>query len=104
MSPEKFQNLLDNLKELGPNAEVVIFALSHESRNMIIQVPNEKGDSDIRMASNLAKIFSTVLCSAEKEEDKRMYTIIRDAMASAVLPHVNGMNDSELTALASLRL
>ena len=104
MSPERFDALLNNLKELGPNSEVAIFAYSDENGNMIIQFPNEKGDPDTQIASKLAKIFSTVLCAAEKEEDKRMYTIIRDAMASAVLPHVNGMNDSELTALASLRL
>ena len=103
MSPERFDALLNNWKELGPNSEVAIFAYSDENENMIIQFPNEKGDSDTQIASKLAKIFSTVLSTAEKK-NQRTYTIVRDAMASAVLPHVNGMNDSELTARALLRL
>lgn len=104
MSPKQFEDLLNKLKELGPDANIAVFAYSDESKDMVIQIPHEKGDSDAQIASKLAKIFATILRTAEKQEDKRMYTIIRDAMASAILPHMNGMNDSDLTALALLQL
>ena len=102
MSPERFDALLNNLKELGPNSEVAIFAYSDESGNMIIQFPNEKGDSDTQMASKLAKIFSTVLGTAEKQEDKRMYRIVRDAMAAVSIPYVSGLSEEARVACAML--
>ena len=102
MSPKQFEDLLNKLKELGPDANIAVFAYSDESKNMVIQLPNEKGDSYTQIASKLAKIFSTVLCTAEKQEDKRMYTIIRDAVAAAILPYINGLTEEELIGLALL--
>ena len=101
MSPERFDALLNNLKELGPNSEVAIFAYSDENGNMIIQFPNEKGDSDTQIASKLAKIFATVLSTAEKK-NQRMYTIVRDAMAAVSIPYVSGLSEEARVACATL--
>lgn len=103
MTPQEIDVLLGNLKDLGNNANIAVFAYGDESRNMVIKLPNEKGDSDVETASKLAKIFATVLSTAE-QKDQRMYNIIRNAMASAILPHINGLSEEELTALALLRL
>ena len=103
MTPQEIDVLLGNLKDLGNNANIAVFAYGDESRNMVIKLPNEKGDSDVEIASKLAKIFATVLSTAERQEDQRMYNIIRNAMASAILPHINGLSEEELTALALLR-
>ena len=100
MSPEKFEQRLAVLKDLGCNANMALFAYSDESKQMAIFFPNEEGDSVSDIASKLATLFKTVLFTAEKQPDKRQFEILRDAMASAIMPYITGCDDRELVGTA----
>ena len=102
MEQEKFNQRLETLKGLGRNANMAIFACSEKDQQMAIFLPNEKDDSVSDVSAKLAKIFRAALSSTEKNEDKRQFVILRDAMAAAVLPYVNGFGEEELTALGLL--
>ena len=102
MSPEKFEQRLSVLKDLGCNANMALFAYSDESKQMAIFFPNEEGDSVPDITSKLAILFKTVLVTAEKQPDKRQFVILRDAMASAIMPYTTGCDDRELVGTALL--
>ena len=102
MSPEKFEQRLSVLKNLGCNAKMALFAYSDETKKMAIFFPNEEGDSVPDITSKLAILFKTVLVTAEKQPDKRQFEILRDAMASAIMPYINGLDELELVGTALL--
>ena len=104
MSQEKFNEILDSLRELGCKSNIVILGYSEKKEQMVISIPHEEGASTRKMASNLAKIFKTILSAAEKQEDKTLFTIMSNAFASAALPYINGHNEQELAGLALLGL
>ena len=83
---------------------MAIFACSEKTQQMAIFLPNEEGDSVSDVSAKLAKIFRAALYSTEQQEDKRQFEILRDAMAAAILPYINGLGDEELTALGLLGL
>ena len=100
MDKERFNQMLEHLKELGCDANIAVFAYSEEKKDMIILFPNGKGDSVMEMSSKLAKIFKTVLAASEQQKNKRTFEILRNAFAAATLPYINGLDESQLTALA----
>lgn len=104
MTKEKFDQMLDSLRELGCESNIVILGYSEGKRQMVISIPNEEGDSQTQMASKLAKVFKTVLSAAEQQKDKKLFNILSNAFASAALPYINGLNEQELTGLALLGL
>lgn len=104
MSPEKFEQRLSVLKNLGCNAKMALFAYSDESKQMAIFFPNEEGDSVPDITSKLAILFKTVLAATEKQDDKRQFEVLRNAMASAILPYINGLDEEELAAFALIGL
>ena len=104
MSPEKFEQRLTTLNELGCNAKMALFAYSEENQQMAIFFPNEDGDSVMDITSKLATLFKTLLAATEKQDDKRQFEVLRNAMASAILPYINGLDEEELAAAFALGL
>lgn len=102
MEQEKFNDMLEELKNLGCQANIAVFAYSDETKQMVIRFPHDNGDPLTEISSKLAKIFKTILIATENQKDKRMFTVLRNAMAAAILPHINGLSDAELVALALL--
>lgn len=102
MEQEKFNDMLEELQNLGCQANIAVFAYSDEKKQMIVRFSHDDGDSMTEISSKLAKIFKTVLIATENQKDKRMFTVLRDAIAAAILPYINGLSDAELVALALL--
>jgi hypothetical protein len=102
MEQEKFDGMLEELKSLGCQANIAVFAFSDETKQMLVRFSHDDGDSLTEISSTLAKIFKTVLAVTENQEDKRMFGVLRDAMAAAIIPYINGLSEEQLTALALL--
>jgi len=100
MSQEKFDQMLNSLRELGCESNFVILGYSEVKNQTIISIPNEEGESTTKISSNLAKIFTTVLSAAEKQEDGKLFDILFCAFSSATFPYTNGMDENLFTALA----
>ena len=104
MSQERLDALYNELKTLGADAKIAVFAYSEKNQKMVIKLPYEKGDPDVEIASKLTKVFTEVLGSAENQEDKVLFSILRNSMTAAILPYINGLGEEELAAMALLRL
>ena len=102
MTPEQLEKMMSELKSLGPDAKIAVFAFSDQSKQMVIKFPHEPGNSTMQDASALAGILKTILGATEKQDDKRAFQILHDALAAAIIPYISGLSDQELAALALL--
>ena len=103
---QKFEKMIDALRELGCNANIAAFLLpdtkSGEEGDLFVWFPTDGKDTLEDISSKLANIFSEVLASTEKQ-DKNTFEVVRNAMVSAILPYINGLDEGELVALGLLK-
>ena len=104
---EKFENFIDELRKYGCDASIAAFMLPKENTEgqaeLFVWFPDDSKDTVAEISSKLVNIFSEALATIQKEDEDSL-EIVRNAMASAILPYINGLSEKELAALALQRL